>query len=123
MQSKFRTIFSENPQVNNKLLSISGNIEDLLVLIGYSTRDLGNPDLKPNFFFSSSDACDFKKVREIYLKVIDDALAALNKSRLIEEQEKRKLDNSSKRKDEDYNKSEPEKRKPEETKDYKSVLE
>jgi hypothetical protein len=35
MQSKFRTIFSENTVINNSLLSIGGNIEDLLILMGY----------------------------------------------------------------------------------------
>jgi len=59
MQSKFRTIFSENTTINNKLLSLSGNIEDLLILMGYKTRDLGNPSLKPNFYFSSSEKEDF----------------------------------------------------------------
>ena len=74
MQSKFRTIFSENTNVNNKLLSISGNIEDLLILMGYQTRDQGNPSLKPNFYFASDEKEDFTKVREKYLKSLQEAL-------------------------------------------------
>lgn len=68
MQSKFRTIFSENTTINNKLLSLSGNIEDLLILMGYKTRDQGNPSLKPNFYFSSSEKEDFQLVKHQYLK-------------------------------------------------------
>lgn len=70
MQSKFRTIFSENLIVNNKLLSVSGNIEDLLILMGYKTRDLGNPSLKPNFYFSSDEKEDFIILREKYFSRI-----------------------------------------------------
>ena len=85
MQSKFRTIFSENTVVNNSLLSIGGNIEDLLILMGYQTRDQGNPSLKPNFYFGSDEKEDFTRVREKYLKPLEEALQALQKSKMIEE--------------------------------------
>ncbi len=85
MQSKFRTIFSENTVVNNQLFSLGGNVEDLLILMGYQTRDQGNPDLKPNFYFGSNEKEDFTRVREKYLKPLEEALQALQKSKMIEE--------------------------------------
>jgi hypothetical protein len=63
-QHKFRTIFSQNTVVNNKLLSLNGNIEDLLIMMGYTTQDLGNPDLKPNFYFSSRVKDDFIQIEK-----------------------------------------------------------
>jgi hypothetical protein len=104
--------------VNNKLLSLRGNVEDLLVLIGYSTREQGNPDMKPNFYFRSSESEDFKKVRDTYLKHINEALATLHKSRLLEEQERKSV---IKRPIEEESKDTPEKRKPDPIEQEKST--
>jgi hypothetical protein len=48
---KQRTILSQNTQINNELLSLSGDIEALLEAIGFTKMPLGNPSLKPNYIF------------------------------------------------------------------------
>ena len=63
--------------MNNYLLSLSGNIEDLLMTIGYTPVDLGNPDLKPNFVFYGDSADDFIELRK-NIQTIDSALASFN---------------------------------------------
>ena len=50
-QYKYRTILSQNTQVNNRLLSLKGNIEDLIFAMGYRAIETGNTSLKPNFYF------------------------------------------------------------------------
>lgn len=50
-QYKYRTIYSQNTQVNNKLLSLKGNIEELIFAMGYRAIEMGNTSLKPNFYF------------------------------------------------------------------------
>ena len=41
--------------------------------------------MKPNFYFGSDEKEDFTRVREKYLKPLEEALQALQKSKMIEE--------------------------------------
>ena len=50
-QYKVRTICSQNTQVNNELLSLAGGVEELLECMGFTKRELGNKQLKPNWEF------------------------------------------------------------------------
>ena len=72
-QRKYRTIFSQNSAVNNHLLSLAGNIEDLIMAIGFTPVELGNPDLKPNFVFYGDCTEDFEELRK-HTETIDGAL-------------------------------------------------
>ena len=78
-QKKFRTIFSQNSAVNNYVLSLAGQIEDLIAAIGYEPQELGNPDLKPNYTFRGDTVDEFRHVRKC-TQTIDCAISALQKS-------------------------------------------
>ena len=61
------------------MLSLSGQIEDLLLALGYEPVDLGNPDLKPDFVFRHDTKEAFQELRE-YVETIQSALSSLKKS-------------------------------------------
>mmetsp|Transcript_28273 Transcript_28273/g.37740 ORF Transcript_28273/g.37740 Transcript_28273/m.37740 type:complete len:99 (+) Transcript_28273:231-527(+) len=58
-QLRFRTIFSQNCRVNNTLLSLEGQVEDLLIAMGFTPSEVGNPDLKPDFVFGHTESEPF----------------------------------------------------------------
>ena len=58
-QARLRTIYSQNCRINNSVFSLSGQIEDLIIAMGFTACEIGNPDLKPNFVFRHSESEPF----------------------------------------------------------------
>ena len=56
LQTRYRTIYSQNSHVNNTLLCLNGGVEDLIVALGFTASEIGNPDLKPNFVFKHEES-------------------------------------------------------------------
>ncbi len=63
-QFKVRTIFSQNSNVNNSLLSLNGGIEELIISLGYRAVPLGNPLLKHNFQFRHTESDKIDHLRQ-----------------------------------------------------------
>ena len=61
-------------------MSVKGGIEDLLICLGYRAEELGNQNLKPNFYYGSRDEKDFEEL-EFMTNEISQALESILKSK------------------------------------------
>ena len=78
-QRRYRTIYSQNCQVNNTLLNLGGQIEDLIIAMGFTACEIGNPDLKPDFVFLHSESEPFVLL-SMCNSTIKQAMEAMQKS-------------------------------------------
>ena len=100
-QNRTRTIFSQNCMVNNTVFCLNGQIEDLIIALGFTASEIGNPDLKPDFVFRHDESEAFVQLK-LHNHTLKQAKLALEQSSskskdLLQQQATQCLESKSKK--------------------------